>query len=382
MAKKKTAAIVEKVEQYFAVLEDPRIARTRHHELLPILVMSLAGIICGAQGWDDLEDFAEMKADWLGELFDLPHGTPSADTFRRVISSLDTEQFEACFRSWILDVASSFKGEVIALDGKSVRGAFEKASRSTPLHLMQVWAARQRLVLGQVAVPGAPGEIDAIPKLLALFDLRGAVVTADANGTTAATTVAVRKAGADYVLAMKGNRKHQFTDVRARFDARSETELAKVSNSVTTDRGHGRVEVRTVHVLPVTDWPFAEWRDVKSVVRVIRERQVGDERPTIEDAYYISSLKAEAAELGDIIRTHWSIENHLNWCLDITFREDDRTIRDQIGAQNFARLSRLGLLMIRSDTTLKKSLRKKQKIAGWNDNFLLQLLVGGISPAL
>jgi len=382
MPKKKTAAIVEKVELYFSVMEDPRIARTRHHELLPILVMSLAGIICGAEGWDDLEEFAEMKAEWLGELFDLPHGTPSADTFRRVISSLDTEQFEACFRSWILDVASSFKGEVIALDGKSVRGAFDKATRTTPLHMMQVWATRQKLVLGQMSVPGAPGEIDAIPKLLALFDLRGAVVTADANGTTAATTVAVRKAGADFVLALKGNRGPQLEDVRARFSALSNAQLHEASNSTATDRGHGRVEVRTVHSIPVEEWPFPQWCDVKSVARIIRERKVGDEEPSLEESYYLSSLAPDAAELGDIIRAHWGIENHLNWCLDITFREDERSIRDEVGAQNFARLSRLALMMVRSDTTLKKSLRKKRKIAGWSDAFLLQLLVGGIAPAL
>jgi predicted transposase YbfD/YdcC len=313
-------------------------------------------------------------------LFDLPHGTPSADTFRRVITSLDPEQFEACFRDWILDVASSFKGEVIALDGKSVRGAFEKATRKTPLHLMQVWATRQKLILGQTAVAGSPGEVDAIPRLLALFDLRGAVVTADANGATASTTVAVRKAGADFVLALKGNRGSQLNDVKARFEALSKKQLDE-SSSMTTDRGHGRVEIRTVHALPVENWPFAEWRDVKSVARITRERQVGDDKPSIEVSYFLSSLKADAAELGDIVRAHWGIESHLNWCLDITFREDDRAIRDEVGAQNFARLGRLALLMVRSDTTMKKSLRMKRKIAGWKDSFLLQLLVGGIKAA-
>lgn len=383
MPRKKTAAIVEQVEHYFAVLEDPRIARTRHHELLPILVMSLAGIICGAEGWEDLSEFAESKADWLGEIFDLPHGTPSADTFRRVLSSLDPEQFEGCFRGWIEDVASSFKGEVIALDGKSLRGAFNKASQSTPLHLMQVWAARQRLVLGQVAVPGAPGEIAAIPKLLALFDLRGAIVTADANGTTAATTEAVRNAGADYVLALKGNRKHQFEDARARFDSLSKAQLKTVSTSVTANRGHGRVEVRTVHALEVTDWPFPEWRDVKSVARVIRERAVeGEAEPSFELAYYVSSLPPDAAELGDIVRTHWSIENHLNWCLDISFREDSRAIRDHLGAQNFARLARLALMMVRNETTAKKSGRMKRKIAGWDESYLARILTTGIAAAV
>lgn len=383
MPRKKTAVIVEKVEHYFSVLEDPRIARTRHHELLPVLVMSLAGIICGAEGWEDLADFAESKASWLGEIFELPHGTPSADTFRRVLSSLDPEQFEACFRGWIQDVASSFKGEVVALDGKSLRGAIDRASRTTPLHLMQVWATRQRLVLGQVSVAGAPGEVGAIPKLLALFDLRGAVVTADANGTTAATTQAVRKAGADYVLALKGNRRHQSEDVRARFDSLSKAQLKAASTSVMTNRGHGRVEVRTVHALEVSDWPFPDWHDVKSVARVIRERSVeGEDEPSFEAAYYISSLAPDAAELGDIIRAHWGIENNLNWCLDIAFREDSRAIRDQIGAQNFARLARLALMMVRSETTAKKSGRMKRKIAGWDDGYLARILTTGINPAL
>jgi predicted transposase YbfD/YdcC len=193
----------------------------------------------------------------------------------------------------------------------------------------------------------------------------------------------VRKAGADYVLALKGNRKHQFEDVRARFDSLSKPQLKAISTSVTTNRGHGRVEVRTVHALPVTDWPFPDWRDVKSVARVIRERSVeGEDEPSFEAAYYVTSLAPDAAELGDIIRTHWSIENNLNWCLDIAFREDSRVIRDQLGAQNFARLARLALMMVRSETTAKKSGRMKRKIAGWDDSYLARILTTGISPSL
>lgn len=363
---------------HFAPLDDPRTARTSRHELLHILAMSLCGAICGADGWDSLEEFAESKSEWFEELFDLPYGTPSADTFRRVLCALDTQQFEACFRGWINDVASSFKGQVVALDGKSLRGAIERAGSTTPLHLVQAWASEQRLMLGQrLAKGGAAGEPAAMVELLKLLDLEGAVVTTDANGCTAVLTEAVRAAGADFVLALKGNRGPQHKYVQETFANASPKAM---STSSTTNAGHGRQEARIVYALPATDWAWPEWRDVKSLVMIERVRQDATDSST-ETSFYLSSLSPDAGALADKIRKHWSIENELHWVLDVAFGEDAQRLRNARGAQNFALLNRLALMLVRNETTKKKGAPTKRKRAGWDNNYLALVLTRGLEPS-
>lgn len=371
-------AALERLVIHFADLEDPRTARTSRHELLHILAMSLCGAICGADGWEALEEFAESKREWFEELFDLPYGTPSADTFRRVLCALDTTQFEQCFRGWINDVAKSFKGQVVALDGKSLRGAIERAGSTTPLHLVQAWVSEQRLMLGQrVAEGGASGEPAAMVEILKLFDLEGAVVTADANGCTTAVTEAVRAAKADYVLALKGNRAPQHKYVQEAF---ATADSKAMSTSSTTNAGHGRQEARIVYALPATEWPWPEWRDVKSLVMIERVRQDATESST-ETSFYLSSLPPNAAVLADKIRKHWSIENELHWVLDVAFGEDFQRVRDARGAQNFALLNRLALMLVRNETTKKKGAPTKRKRAGWDNNYLALVLTRGLESA-
>ena len=371
---------LERVFIHFAPLDDPRTARTRRHELLHILVMSLCGAICGADGWEALEEFAESKAEWFEELFDLPYGTPSADTFRRVLCALDTEQFEQCFRGWINDVAKSFKGEVIALDGKSLRGAIEKAGSTTPLHLVQAWASEQRLMLGQrAAAGGASGEPAAMVELLKLFDLEGAVVTTDANGCTQAVLDAVRNARADFVIALKGNRGPQLRHVQEAF---SQAKPNEMSTSSTTNTGHGRKEARIVYALPATGWSWPEWAGVKSFVMIERVRQATTNDTSTESSFFLSSLPPDAAVLADKIRKHWSIENQLHWVLDVAFGEDAQRVRDARGAQNFALLNRLALMLVRNETTKKKGAPTKRKRAGWDNNYLALVLTRGLEPTV
>ncbi len=380
-SKKVKPEVVRRIFEHFAELEDPRIKRTRRHELLHVLVMSLCGAIAGADGWEALAAFAHSKRRWFEELFDLPNGTPSADTFRRVFCALDPVEFEKCFRKWVNDVAASFKGEVIALDGKSLRGAVNRASSTTPLHLMQVWATKQRLVLAQRAVEGAAGEPAAIPELLKLLDLKGAVVTSDANGCTAATTVAVREAGADYIIALKGNRGPQHKHVRAAFETADPKGL---STSSKTNEGHGRIETRTVFAMPASGWTWAEWCDVKTFVMIERRRlMVGaaPETETVELGFYITSRPPNAAALSKNIRAHWGIENGLNWVLDVAFREDNQLIRDRRGAENFAIITRLSLMLLRNEKTAKYGSTTKRKRAGWDDDYLALVLTRGLAEA-
>lgn len=360
---------------YFGEIEDPRVSRTRRHELMHVLAMSLAGVICGADGWEALEEFAASKEAWFKQFFDLPHGTPSADTFRRVFCALDAEVFESCFRKWIADVAEPFKGEVVAIDGKSLRGAFERANASSPLHLVHVWATEQHLVLGQQeAKGGASGEPAAMVEMMKRLNLKGAVITADANGCTSAVTVASREAGADFVLATKGNRKPQLECIESAF---AKVEDAKRSTSSTTDSGHGRLEGRIVQAIPATDWAWPDWRDVKSFVKVERVRKNGDEEASTETHFFISSLAPDAKVLAEKIRSHWGVEK-LHWMLDVAFGEDDQHIHDKLGATNFAVLNRLALMMLRNETTKKKGAPTKRKRAGWDNDYLALVITRGL----
>lgn len=372
-------AVIKNLSIHFADLEDPRIARTRRHELLNIVTMSLCGVICGADGWEALAEFAESKREWFEEqLFDLPHGTPSADTFRRVFCALDTQQFEQCLRRWVNDVADSFKDQVVAFDGKALRGAIARAGSTTPLHLVQAWVSEQRLMLGQhVAEGGASGEPAAMVAILKLLDLKGAVVTTDANGCTAAVTDAVRAAGADFVLALKGNRGPQHKHVQNAF-AKADSKALSISS--TTNAGHGRKEARIVYALAASEWPWPEWNGVKSFVMVERVRQSSNDEST-ETSFYLSSLPPNAAVLADKIRKHWSIENGLHWLLDVAFGEDSQRVRDSRGAQNFALLNRLALMLVRNETTKKKGAPTKRKRAGWDNNYLALVLTRGLTPA-
>lgn len=371
-------AVREALRQ-FSDLEDPRIERTRRHELLPIIVMSLCAIIAGADGWEAIAAFSKAKLDWLKGFLELPNGAPSADTFRRVLCTLSPERFGACFRRWVAAISRDFKGEVVAVDGKSLRGAIDRAQTTTPFHLLQVWATEQRLVLAQRAVDGAPGEVAAISDLLSLLDLDGAVVTVDANGCTANTAAAARDAGAHYLLALKGNRGRLFTHVRDTFE-KALKHPRGISQITTTNEGHGRIERRTVHAIAAVDWPAPAWRDVVTFVRIERERTVGEET-TSEVSFYLSSLKPNAATIAPKIRAHWGIENNLNWELDVTFREDNQRVRDHTGAENLALLNRLAMMLLKNETTAKYGGPTKRKRAGWDNDYLARVLTRGLEAS-
>ena len=368
----------EKIFVYFGEVEDPRVSRTRRHELMHVLAMSLAGVICGADGWEALEEFAESKQKWFEQFFDLPHGTPSADTFRRVFCALDAGVFESCFRKWIEDVAAPFKGEVVAIDGKSLRGAFERANASSPLHLVHVWATEQHLVLGQQeAKGGASGEPAAMVEMMKRLKLKGAVITADANGCTSSVTIAAREAGADFVIATKGNRMPQLECIQSAF---ARVDDSRRSTSSTTESSHGRLEARIVQAIPAADWAWPEWRDVKTFVKVERVRQQGDEEASTETHFFISSLPPDAKVLAEKIRAHWGVEK-LHWMLDVAFGEDDQHIHDKLGATNFGVLTRLALMMLRNEKTKKKGAPTKRKRAGWDTDYLALVMTRGLGEA-
>ena len=360
-------------------VRDPRIDRTKLHPLFNVLVMALCGAITGVSGWDDLAFFAKVRREWFAQMLDMPHGTPSADTFRRVFEALDPRELEGALRTWVAAVANSFEGEVIAIDGKSLKGAIDRAGATTPLHLLHVWATEQQLLLGQRLVAGAPGETAGILELLRQLRIEGSVVTTDANGCTKNVTAAIREARADYLLALKGNRGPLHKHVEERFARSEATGFRGVPTHRTKDEGHGRKEKRVVRVLSLANdlAPVLKgWCDVRSAVLIERARTIAG-KTTLERHFYISSLAPDAPRLAEAIRAHWSIENQLHWMLDVVFDEDSRTIRDQRSAENFALVTRLALMMLKRCPE-KVSIAMKRKRAGWEPDYVAGLIARGI----
>jgi predicted transposase YbfD/YdcC len=373
VTRKKTPVAIEFAIQAFAEVEDPRIDRRKLHPLINVLVMALCGSIAGANGWDELAMFARSQLSFFEEILDVAHGSPSADTFRRVFEVLKPRELEDALRRWVGAMAATFEGEIVAIDGKSLKAAIDRAGTTTPLHILHAWAVGQHLLLGQQLVEGTPGEVGAIPELLQRISIEGATVTTDANGCTKSVTAAIRNAGANYVLALKGNRGPLHERVKELFAAAERRRFRGFPAHRTKDEAHGRTELRTVRALPLA---VEGWQDMTSAVLIDRLRTVAG-KTTTQRHYYISSLPPDAARMSHAIRAHWGIENNLHWHLDVAFDEDSRKIRDERSAENFSLVARLALMMLKRSPE-KLSIALKRKKAGWEPNYLLQLIRGGI----
>jgi predicted transposase YbfD/YdcC len=367
--------------QHFATLPDPR-RRTPRHPLLSILFIVLAAQLCGAEGWDAMAAFAQAKVAWLRSFLDLPKGVPSADTLRRVLAAVAPQAFAACFRSWVGALAGALQGEVVAVDGKAIKGAYEAASRTTPLYLLHVWATEQRLLLGQRAVAGAPGESPGAEAVLKLLALEGAVVTGDANLCTKRVAQTVLAQGADYVLALKGNRGPVHTHVRQFWQTAAAQDFAGVAvrrvRRLTT--GHGRTEERRSFAVPVTALPslVQRWPGVASVLMVERVRHT-PERTQRECHYYLSSLPPKVQTLHHAIRQHWRVENDLHWCLDVSFGEDHCRVRHLRAAENLALVRRMALQLLKRQPGETVGLPIRRLRAGWDNAYLEQVLATGLT---
>ena len=369
------SAVLQSLLDVFSEVEDPRVARTRAHPLVNVLTMALLGAMAGADGRDALEAYAEEQEEFFSGFLDMPHGTPSADTFRRVFEALDPRAFQEAFRSWLEPLLGQLEGQTVALDGKTLRGALAHArGRGGAFHLLHVWATEQRLLLGQSAVETAGHESTAAIELLSRLHLQGATVTADAASCTAPVTKAIRDGGAHYVLALKGNQEALHDYVIERFDSVAGADLPV---AVEHDEGHGRLEHRIVRAMPVGALPKsikAPWSDLKSIVEVLRIRTARE--LSVTRSFYVTSHPPKAKQLAACIRDHWKIENELHHVLDVTFGEDRRKIRSEFGAQNFALVCRYALSLIKRDPC-KMSVAMKKRRAMWNPGYCLELLTRG-----
>lgn len=362
----------------FEDLTDPRIERTRVHDLFELVVVALCGTIAGADSWADIERFGNDRLTWLRTFLRLEGGIPSHDTFGRVFARLDPAELLACIQQWLDDVGREI-GKHIAIDGKTLRGSFDKAAGRNPLHLVSAWACETRLTLGQVAVDSKSNEITAIPLLLELLDLKDAIVTIDAMGCQKEIAGKILSRGGDYVLALKGNHEKLHDAVNEMFTTALEADVPPpgMSRHVTTQTNRGRQERREYTALPASrSLPgFADWQGLATLIMVLRITQV-DGQEKGELSYFLSSLPPKVKTLAKVIRQHWSIESQLHWVLDVTFSEDASRIRKQHAPQTSAMLRRLAVSILSADTSIKDTLRGKRYRACLNSNTLERILLG------
>ena len=368
--------------RYFAELPDPRMNRTRRHILSDILTLAICAVICGADGWVQVAAFGRCKRRWFKTFLALPHGIPSHDTFGRVFARLDPTAFEGCFLKWIADLATASEGRLIAIDGKTVRRSLDVANGKAAIHMVSAWCAANHLVLGQLATDAKSNEITAIPELLKLLDLKGAVVTIDAMGCQKEIAAAIIDQGGDYLLQLKGNQGGLHDETVLLFDQGLRDDCLGIAcaTAATTNKGHGRLEQRRLWVTSEVEW-FAErrrWKNLRSLARVEATRTVNGQT-SVEYRYYISSLESpDPARMLALIRGHWGVENSLHWSLDIAFREDDCRIRQGHAAENFSRLNRIALNLLKSETQQKVGIKTKRLCCGWDHDYLLKVLTQGV----
>ena len=367
------------ITHHFDAIEDPRIERTKKHLLNEILTITILAVIAGARGWEDIENYGISKEKWLEEFLTLPHGIPSDDTFRRVIESIEPEQLEKSFHSWIETIAKTVGGEIIAIDGKTLRGSYDRNRKQSALHLVTAWATQQRLVLGQVKVQNKSNEITAIPALLELLDLSGAIITLDAMGTQTSIAQQIVEKKADYILALKANHPNLFTQVETWFNTAKDSnfEGIKVSYDKRVEKGHHRLEVREVWTVPISEmeplYKSEQWKGLSSLVMVVRTRHLWN-KTTYQVQFYLTSLKSDAQVIGHGIRQHWGIENQAHWTLDVTFAEDKSRIRSGHSPRNFALLRRLALNLLNQECSYQRSIRQKSKRAAMDNHYILTIL--------
>lgn len=363
----------------FGDLEDPRVEGRCGHKLVDMIVIAICGVICGADSWTGIETFGNAKKGWLRQYLEMENGIPSHDTFGRVFALLDAEAFQVRFIRWVEGVFAVTQGQVVAIDGKTVRGSHDKTHGKKAIHLVSAWASQNGIVLGQRKVDDKSNEITAIPELLQLLDLRGCLVTIDALGCQTGIAHTIREAQADYLLQVKDNQKNLRQDLHDWFTYGDQCQFAAMHMDYhkTISKTSGRVEIRQCWAVadPVAfDYirHYEGWADLQSIVRIQRERHV-DGQVSQETAYYISSLPNDAARLLAATRQHWSIENSLHWVLDVTFAEDQSRIRTDNSPQNMAILRHLALNILKHDTS-KSSLKQKRFRAGLDEDFLFQLV--------
>jgi predicted transposase YbfD/YdcC len=365
----------------FGELHDCRREHLRLHNLWDIIALTICGVVCGADNWVEIERYGHRKREWLVRLLELPNGIPSHNTLGRVFDLIDPATFQRCFGEWAQALVQATEGRLIAIDGKTLRGSADPAKGRGALHLISAWAQANHLVLGQLAVADKSNEITAIPELLKLIDVAGAVVTIDAMGCQKEIAEKIVAGGGDYVLALKDNHQHLSDAVWELFCTGLDDDFADLQHDshTTHDKGHGRVERRHYHQVKVPRQLLERhpgWKNLRTLGMVFSERQVGDEAVSAETRFYLSSLPLGVECFAEAVRGHWGIENNLHWVLDVCFDEDANRSRTDHGPANLALMRRIAASLLKQETTAKGGIKCKRKQAGWDDRYLVKVLDG------
>jgi predicted transposase YbfD/YdcC len=375
---------------HFQDLPDPRVNRTRDHDLIDVLVVAVCTLLCAGETFNDMEDFGLAKQDWFKTFLPLRNGIPSHDTFNRVFAALDPREFLGCFLRWTQSVRQAVPQEIVALDGKALRRALNKDQSIQ--YVVSAWAENNGLVLGQLKVADKSNEITAVPELLRALELSGCIVTVDAMGCQKKIAKEIMEADADYVLALKGNQEKVHEEVKSFLNAiLEEKERKRPKGAVipkaalalqtleTVEKDHGRIETRRYYQSDHLEWfaDKAKWEGLVSVGMVESIREIGG-KATVERRYYLSSLKLEVGTFARAVRGHWGVENKLHWVMDVCFGEDQSRARQGYAAENLAALRRLALNILKQEKTKKRGTRGKMLNASWDHPYLLKLL--GVQP--
>jgi predicted transposase YbfD/YdcC len=366
------------IVDYFEDLEDPRVfTLNKRHQLLDIVTISILAVLSGAEGWADIFTWAQAREAWLSTFLKLPFGLPSKDCIRRVISRIKPEQFRTCFLNWTSALCEATDGQIIAIDGKTLRHSFDNRSGKKALHLVSAWAFENHLLLGQEAVDQKSNEITAIPKLLEILELTGAIVTIDAMGCQREIVRQIHEGGGDYVIGLKGNQPQLHEAAKDEFSKHMENDFADVDcrQHQTSEKAHGRVEERTYYQMKLpADFPNRdEWAGLETIGMVVNHT-VCNGVFSDDVRYYISSLPLGVEKFAASVRGHWGIENGLHWTLDVTFDEDQSRISKDHGSENFGLLRRIALSVLKRHQGDKKSVRQRRLRSGWEGDYLLEIL--------
>ncbi|MCG3469210.1 ISAs1 family transposase [Xenorhabdus bovienii] len=368
----------------FGHLTDPRVNRTKQYALIDILTISICAVICGCEGFNAIEEYGKSKEDWFRQFLDLPNGIPSHDTFNDVINRLDPQEFGDAFTQWVSSLAK-ISDDIIALDGKTLRGTLDKANGAPALHLVSAWSVANQLCFGQVKVSDKSNEITAIPKLLALLDIGGSTITIDAMGCQYKIADQIVENQADYVLALKSNQGEFHDDIKLFLETQLANDFTGISHAKTqcTEGDHGRIEERRLWLVNDIGWLRArhpQWHTLGGIAVVESWREEQGKSARYERRYFITSHRDKSADfIACAIRSHWHIETKLHWQLDVSFGEDGQRLRSGHAAENMALMNKIALNLLKNEKTVKVGVKTKRQKAGWDNGYMLKVLTGGFT---
>ena len=365
------------IETHFRCLTDPRAEHSIKHCLIDIVMITICAVICGADNWVEIENYGLAKIEWLQQFLELPHGIPSHDTLMRVFARLKPEQLQQCFLNWIQEVSQITKGQVIAIDGKSLRSTLERGQNRGAIHMVSAWATENRLVLGQKKVQTKSNEITAIPELLKILAIEDCLVSIDAMGCQKEIAQTIIEQQGDYILALKANHKNLYEDVVQLFESARQQDWKEIEHEFhqTINKGHGRIEIRRHWIMGKTEYLCGaeQWKGLQSIGLVESERRVNNQI-TLEHRYYLLSIQNDAQRFAEAVRSHWGIENRLHWVLDVSFQEDLIKGCEGNSAENLAVVRHLAVNLLTHENTAQAGIHAKRLKAGWDNNYLALVL--------